>query len=72
MDEDIKVVGLVAGGGQFPLMIAEAAKEKGLRVVAVAHHGETDPSLSETRVAARLAPNCRIMFAISSPEAYAW
>jgi DUF1009 family protein len=40
-------VGLIAGGGQFPLRIAEAARAKGLQVVAVAHRGETDPSLSE-------------------------
>jgi len=41
------VVGLIAGGGRFPLMIAEAARKKGLRVIAVAHHGETDPSISD-------------------------
>ncbi len=29
------------------MLIAEAAKKRGLRVVAVAHVGETDPSLSE-------------------------
>ena len=40
-------MGLIAGGGQFPLRIAEAAKAKGLHVMAVAHRGETDPSLSE-------------------------
>jgi DUF1009 family protein len=28
-------------------MVADAVKKKGLRMVAVAHHGETDPSLSE-------------------------
>jgi DUF1009 family protein len=41
-----ETIGLIAGGGQFPLLIAEAAKRKGLGVVAVAHAGETDPSLS--------------------------
>lgn len=42
-----ETVGLIAGGGQFPLLVAEAAKRRGLRVVAVAHLGETDPALSE-------------------------
>lgn len=41
-------VGLIAGGGQFPLKIALAAKKRGSRVVAVAHHGETDPSLADS------------------------
>ncbi len=41
-----ETIGLIAGGGQFPLLVAEAAKRKGLGVVAVAHLGETDPSLS--------------------------
>jgi len=41
-----KIVGLIAGGGQFPLMVADAAKKQGFRMVAVAHYGETDPSLS--------------------------
>lgn len=40
-------VGLIAGGGQFPLRIADAARAKGVQVVAVAHRGETDPALSE-------------------------
>ncbi len=31
----------------FPLMVADAAREKGLRVVAVAHEGETDPLLAQ-------------------------
>ena len=42
-----ETIGLIAGGGQFPLLVAEAAKRRGLGVVAVAHLGETDPSLSE-------------------------
>jgi DUF1009 family protein len=41
-----ETIGLIAGGGQFPLLIAEAAKRRGLGVVAVAHLGETDASLS--------------------------
>jgi DUF1009 family protein len=41
-----ETIGLIAGGGQFPLLVAEAVKRKGLGVLAVAHLGETDPSLS--------------------------
>ena len=41
------IVGLIAGGGQFPLMIAEAARKRDLKMIAVAHLGETDPSLSD-------------------------
>jgi len=40
-------IGIIAGGGQFPIMVAEAAKARGLRTVAVAHYGETEPGLSE-------------------------
>jgi len=45
--ENQAVLGLIAGGGQFPLLVAEAAKRRGLHVVAVAHQGETEPALSE-------------------------
>ncbi len=38
-------IGLIAGKGQFPLLFAEAARRRGLEVVAVAHRGETDPAL---------------------------
>lgn len=47
MSENSEIIGLIAGGGQFPLMVADAVKKQGLRMVVVAHHGETDPSLSE-------------------------
>lgn len=40
-------IGLIAGNGVFPLIFADTAKERGLSVVAVAHIGETEPSLSE-------------------------
>jgi DUF1009 family protein len=43
----VETIGLIAGGGQFPLLVAEAARRRGLSVFAVAHLGETDPSLSE-------------------------
>jgi hypothetical protein len=45
--QEKEVLGLIAGGGVFPLMVADAARDKGLRVVAVAHEGETDPLLAE-------------------------
>jgi DUF1009 family protein len=40
-------IGLVAGSGQLPRLFARAARAQGLGVVAVAHQGETDPSLSD-------------------------
>lgn len=40
-------IGLIAGNGVFPLVFAETARERGLSVIAVAHTGETEPSLSE-------------------------
>ena len=47
MHEDAERLGIIAGGGQFPIMVAEAAKKKGLHVLAVAHDGETEPTLSQ-------------------------
>lgn len=41
----MSIVGLIAGGGQFPLLFAKAAKEHGRRVAAVAHVNETDAAL---------------------------
>jgi DUF1009 family protein len=38
-------IGLIAGKGQFPLLFAQAAREQGAAVIAVAHRGETDPAL---------------------------
>ena len=35
----------MAGESQFPLLIARAARENGIRVYAAAHEGETDPKL---------------------------
>lgn len=34
-------IGLIAGGGRFPLLVADSARRRGVRVVAVAHKGET-------------------------------
>jgi UDP-2,3-diacylglucosamine hydrolase len=38
-------IGLIAGKGQFPLLFAQAARQQGVAVIAVAHRGETDPGL---------------------------
>jgi DUF1009 family protein len=42
----IEKLGLIAGGGQFPMMIAKAAQEKGIKLYAVAHIDETDPQVA--------------------------
>lgn len=47
MSKEKDTIGLIAGGGQFPIILAESAKGQGHTVVAVAHHGETDPALEE-------------------------
>jgi len=39
-------IGLIAGSGKFPLLLAESAKRKGLKVIAVAHKGETVTELA--------------------------
>ena len=46
MAENAKI-GIVAGGGQFPLLFAEAARQAGRKVAAIAHKGETLPELAE-------------------------
>ena len=38
-------IGIIAGGGQFPLLFARAAKAQGRQVVAVGHCNETDATL---------------------------
>ena len=40
-------LGLIAGNGQFPLVVARTAKGKGYSVAACAIRGETDPSLEK-------------------------
>jgi DUF1009 family protein len=47
MSEQQEFIGLIAGGGNFPLIIARSAKRQGRSIVAVAHRGQTDPSLEE-------------------------
>ncbi|MDH3392716.1 MAG: UDP-2,3-diacylglucosamine diphosphatase LpxI [Desulfobulbaceae bacterium] len=38
-------IGIIAGGGQFPLLFAKAAREQGRQVIVVAHEGETNPDI---------------------------
>jgi DUF1009 family protein len=40
-------IGLIAGGGQFPLLFAVAAKERGRKVIAVCHQSETATELAD-------------------------
>ena len=40
-------IGIIAGGGQFPLLFAKAVHRQGLRVYAAAHRGETDEALAD-------------------------
>jgi len=40
-------IGLIAGGGQFPILFAEAARARGRRVVAIGHVNETDKTLED-------------------------
>ncbi len=42
----MKKLGLIAGNGQFPILFAQAARESGVCVVAIAHTGESDPTLA--------------------------
>lgn len=41
----MSTIGLIAGGGQFPLLFTQAAQKQGRRVVAVAHVNETRAEL---------------------------
>ena len=40
-----ETIGLIAGNGSFPVLFARAARERGFRVAAVAHRGETVASI---------------------------
>jgi DUF1009 family protein len=39
-------IGMIAGGGQFPLLFARAVHREGFKVYAAAHRGETDEKLA--------------------------
>ena len=40
-------IGIIAGGGQFPLLFARAAHKMGMQVYVAAHQGETDETLAD-------------------------
>ena len=44
---DASTLGLIAGNGQFPFLVMEAARAQGLRVVVAAIREETDPEMDE-------------------------
>jgi len=44
---DIRLVGLLAGSGKFPICFARAARARGIRVVAIALKGEAPEELAE-------------------------
>lgn len=52
MARDLQTIGIIAGGGQFPLLFIEAAHKEGRRVVVVAHKGETDEQVAAAADAA--------------------
>jgi DUF1009 family protein len=41
----VNKLGLIAGNGVFPLEVARAARERGIKIFAVAHLNESDPAL---------------------------
>lgn len=41
------VIGLIAGGGRFPLLFAEAARSRGRKVIAVGHLSDSLPELED-------------------------
>jgi DUF1009 family protein len=47
MPHERESIGIIAGGGKFPLMAAESVRKQGFKVIAIAHDGETDPALAE-------------------------
>ena len=41
------VIGLIAGGGQFPILFAKAARSRGKKVIAIAHRSESSSELED-------------------------
>jgi DUF1009 family protein len=47
MSIDPQKIGIIAGGGQFPLLFIDAARKAGRKVMVIAHKGETDERVAE-------------------------
>jgi len=45
VSETPEVIGLVAGSGRLPTLVAQAVREAGAQVAIIAHEGESDPAL---------------------------
>lgn len=41
----IKKIGIIAGGGRFPLLFANAVRKKGIKAIIIAHRDESSPEL---------------------------
>jgi len=52
----MKTLGLIAGGGNFPRLVAQSAAREGFRVVAFGLEGQIDDDLSDTVDAVHIAP----------------
>lgn len=46
MPVDPQYIGIIAGGGQFPLLFIDAARQAGRKIAVIAHKGETDERVS--------------------------
>lgn len=44
---DSNCVGIIAGGGQFPVLVARAARALGLKVIMIGFVGHTDPNIAQ-------------------------
>ncbi|MBI3071845.1 MAG: UDP-2,3-diacylglucosamine diphosphatase LpxI [Deltaproteobacteria bacterium] len=49
-------LGIIAGNGPLPVLVARAAKARGMRIVATAMNGETDPAIDREADAVRWVP----------------
>lgn len=47
MSPDLEKIGIIAGGGQFPLLFIEAARKAGRKVLVIAHKGETSREVAD-------------------------
>jgi len=47
MEIDPRNIGIIAGGGQFPLLFIEAARDAGRKVIVIAHKNETSEAVAD-------------------------